>query len=250
MKFLAFLVAMVPTVVLAWLVGAFQWRSKRCAAIWVGMGLGALASVPIWFLETVIEDSGEQLSDLYQRAFVQQVLGAAFVEELMILFAFLLTFLLMRTTRVNTRNDIVAIAVAAAIGFTTIENGLAVIASQSPLWTAGSRLLSIIAGHASLQLVMGYFAAEMLLGNRHRWLWGILMLVVPIAIHGWGDFSEAIFQAVDADSDESKRYFSYWIFGLFAYVAAAVMVLFQLKTTEQSANEDSEPIGANEPNGE
>lgn len=250
MNFVAFLVAMTPTIVLAWLVGAFRWRSKRFAAIWVGMWLGALASVPIWFLETFVEGAGEQLSNLYERAFVQQVLGAAFIEEVMILLAFLLTYVLMRNGRVETRNDIVAIAVAAAIGFTTIENGLAVVASQSPLETAGSRLLSIVAGHASLQLVMGYFASNMLLGESRRWLWAILMLVVPITIHGWGDFSEAIFQAVDADSDESKRYFSYWIFGLFAYVVAAVIVLFQLKANEQSNGKESEPNEPSERNGE
>ena len=140
----------------------------------------------------------------------------------------------------------VAIAVAAAIGFTTIENVTAVLAAESPMTTAFSRLLSIVAGHASLQLVMGYFAAKCLLGTGNRILNGLLMLAVPIAIHGWGDFSESVFQTVDPDSEQSKQFFSGWIIGIFAYLAGAVIVLFKLReaarretVSESDTEEDS-----------
>jgi RsiW-degrading membrane proteinase PrsW (M82 family) len=87
---------------------------------------------------------------LYEKAFVQQVLGAAVSEELFIFVGFFLTFKLFHLSRVRTEADVVAVAVAVAIGFTTIENVTAVVASGTPLSAALNRLLSIIAGHASL----------------------------------------------------------------------------------------------------
>ena len=246
LEFVPLLLSLVPTLVLMGWVGAFGLTRPRCPALWVGMILGIVACVPVWFMETVIEGAGDHLTGLYEKAFVQQVLGAAVSEELFIFLGFLGTFLLFRRTRVKTEGDVVAIAVAAAIGFTTIENVTAVLAAESPMTTAFSRLLSIVAGHASLQLVMGYFAAKCLLGTGNRILNGLLMLAVPIAIHGWGDFSESVFQTVDPDSEQSKQFFSGWIIGIFAYLAGAVIVLFKLReaargetVSESDTEEDS-----------
>ncbi len=234
MEILPLLISMVPTLVLLTLVGAFRFSSQMLVVLWTGVFLGVLACVPVYFMETVIEGAGGQLKGLYEKAFVQQVLGAAVSEELCIFFGFLLTFKLFQTTRIQKDADVVAAAVAVAIGFTTIENVTAVVASETPMSAALNRLLSIVAGHASLQLVMGYFAAKCLLGDRNRLVLGLLMLAVPIAIHGWGDFSESIFQAVNADSPQSQQFFSAWIFGIFAYLAGAAIVLFKLRENVSS----------------
>lgn len=193
--------------------------------------MGVLACVPVYLMETIIEGAGDRLSGIYEKAFVQQVLGAAVSEELCIFLGFLLTFKLFQGVRIRTNAEVVAVAVAVAIGFTTIENVTAVLASETPWSVSLNRLLSIVAGHASLQLVMGYFAAKCWLGSHHRLLFGVLMLAVPIGIHGWGDFSESVFQAVESDSPQSKQFFSAWIFGIFAYLAGAAIVLFKLRET-------------------
>ena len=238
MEILPLLISIVPTLVLLGLVGAFRFSSQMLVVLWTGVVLGVLACVPVYLLETVIEGAGDQLSGLYEKAFVQQVLGAAVSEELCIFLGFLLTYKLFRNTRIQQDADVVAVAVAVAIGFTTVENVTAVLASETPMSASLNRLLSIVAGHASLQLVMGYFAAKCLLGDRYRLTFGLLMLAVPIGIHGWGDFSESIFQTVDADSPQSKQFFSAWIFGIFAYVAGGAIVLFKLReAVAKSANE-------------
>jgi len=244
MEVLPLLIAMVPTVVLLGLVGAFRVSSQMLIVLWTGVALGVVACVPVYFMETVIEGAGDQLSGLYEKAFVQQVLGAAVSEELCIFFGFLLTFKLFQSTRIQKDAEVVATAVAVAIGFTTIENVTAVLASETPMSASLNRLLSIIAGHASLQLVMGYFAAKCLLGKRHRLFFGFLMLAVPIGIHGWGDFSESIFQAVDADSSQSKQFFSAWIFGIFAYLAGAAIVLFKLRENSSNTGADAIPAAS------
>lgn len=238
MEILPLLISMVPTLVLLALVGAFRFSSQMLVVLWTGVVLGVLACVPVYFMETVIEGAGEQMPGLYEKAFVQQVLGAAVSEELCIFFGFLLTFKLFQTTRIQKDADVVAAAVAVAIGFTTVENLTAVLASETPMSVSLNRLLSIVAGHASLQLVMGYFAAKFLLGDRRRLVFAVLMLAVPIGIHGWGDFSESIFQAVDADSPQSQQFFSAWIFGIFAYLAGAAIVLFKLRENASSTAVD------------
>ena len=122
METLPLLVSLVPTLVLLGLVGAFRFRSIMLPVLWVGVILGVVACIPVYLMETVIEDAGGQLTGLYEKAFVQQVLGAAVSEELFIFVGFFLTFKLFQTSRVRTEADVVAVAVAVAIGFTTIEN--------------------------------------------------------------------------------------------------------------------------------
>lgn len=229
MEVLPLLISLVPTLVLLGLVGAFRSRNHLLGVLWVAVALGVVVCVPVYMMETVIEGAGGRLSGLYEKAFVQQVLGASMSEEICIFCAFLLTYKLFRSSRIQKDADVVAVAVAVAIGFTTIENVTAVLASETPLSVSLNRLLTIFAGHASLQLVMGYFAAKCLLGNQNRIMFGVLMLAVPIGIHGWGDFSESIFQAVDSDSPESRQFFSAWIFGIFAYLAGGAIVLFKLR---------------------
>lgn len=249
MEVLPLLISIVPTLVLLALVGAFRFNSSMLVVLWTGVALGMVACVPVYVLETVVEGAGAQLSDLYAKAFVQQVLGASLSEELFIFVGFLITFKLFQSTRIQNDEDVVVTAVAVAIGFTTIENMTAVLASDTPMSVSLNRLLSIVAGHASLQLLMGYFAAKCFLGDRNRWLFGSLMLVVPILIHGWGDFSESVFQTVDPDSPQSKQFFSGWIFGIFAYMAGAVIVLFKLRenSSRQAAAMKSEPADVGDP---
>lgn len=229
-----YLVALVPTIALLWLVGAFRFAQPRTKALWVAAAFGALATAPVWVVETVVEGPAASITGIYQRAFVQQVLGAAVVEELAILLAFLLAYLLFRKSMIPGPYDVVALAVATAIGFTTVENLLAVFASESPMSAAVSRLLSLFAGHATLQLIMGYFAAQASFGSGSRWVSLVLMLVAPIAVHGWGDFSEAVFSAyavIDPDGAGAKNWFTAWIFALFAYIAFAAALLWQMLYT-------------------
>lgn len=235
METLPLLISLVPTIVLLGLVGVVCLRDHMGPVIGVGVAVGVVVCIPVYLMETVIEDFGAGLPGLYERAFVQQVLGASVSEELAIFAGFVLTFRLFQKTRVKSEREVVAAAVAVAIGFTTIENVTAVIASQTPMSTAVSRLLSIVAGHASLQLMMGYFASKFLMGNDKRLWYGCLVFIVPITVHGWGDFSEAVFQAVDADSPQSQWFFSAWIFGVFAYIAGAAIVLFKLNDPKAAA---------------
>lgn len=232
MDLAALILTAVPSLVLMFLVGAFRRGDVRFRAVWVAIGLGVVAAGPISLVETVVEGPASGISDAYLRVFVQQVLGAAVTEELFIFAAFLATYLLFRRSFDFELIDIVILAVSAAIGFTTIENIFAYEAAADKWSMALDRLMSIVAGHATLQLIMGYFAALALFDRRRRVSCVTLMFAVPMAIHGWGDFAEAMFQYeanLDPDSRLAQRFFSGWIFGLFAYFAAGVTVLWQVR---------------------
>lgn len=242
MTIAAYLLALVPTLILLGLVGAYRWRPLTMA-LWAAVVLGALATIPVWYVESAVEDPAASLPDLYQRAFVQQVLGAAVVEELALFGVFLLAYLLFRGSLITGPYGIVALAVAGAIGFTTVENLMAVLSADDPLRGAAARLLSLVAGHATLQLLMGYFAAQAFLGRGNRALCLVLMLAAPIAVHGWGDFSETVFDAhqkLDPSSAAARNWFTAWILGLFVYVAFGAAVLWQMRYGWQDATPQRE----------
>jgi RsiW-degrading membrane proteinase PrsW (M82 family) len=244
MMIAAYLLGLVPTLILLVLVGAYR-RRPQTLALWAAVVLGALVTIPVMFVETAVEDPAGTLPDLYQRAFVQQVLGAAVVEELALFGVFLLAYFLFRGWLITGPYDIVALAVAVAIGFTTVENLLAVLSADNALREASARLLSLVAGHATLQLIMGYFAAHAFLGRGNWALCLALMLAAPMAVHGWGDFSEAVFDAhqrMDPGSAAARNWFTAWILGLFVYVAFGAAVLWQMRFAWQDVTLRKEEV--------
>ena len=98
METLPLLISLVPTFVLLGLVGVFFLRDHMGPVIGVGVAVGVVVCIPVYLMETVIEDFGAGLPGLYERAFVQQVLGASVSEELAIFAGFVLTFRLFQKT--------------------------------------------------------------------------------------------------------------------------------------------------------
>lgn len=242
------LLALVPSVLLLGVVGGYWPAGRRFWAVWVGFGLGMAVAAPVWAVESVIDNYGATLASPYLKILVQEVPGGAMAEELFIFLAFAVNYLLFRRLAERTL-DVVVLAVAPAIGFTTVENLLAVFSAGDPMAMAVDRLMSIVAGHAVLQLVMGYFAAKALFSKNRRGLYALLMLAIPILVHGWGDYTEGLFQYKDGVSphaETSRLLMSAWILGLFAYFAAAVAVLWQLKVERPACDLDVVEVSADE----
>ena len=107
---------------------------------------------------------------------------------------------------------------------------MVVCSAENPLSAALDRLMTIPFGHVSLQLVMGYFAANVILDKRRRLVNGLLMFLVPMAIHGWGDYAESLFRYqadLTPDSLRTEHLFSCWILALAMYVTGAVIAIWQ-----------------------
>src|SRR5262249_40092077 len=116
-----FALALVPTLLLLGLVGAYQVKQPRARALWAAFALGALVTVPVWFVEAAVEDPASGLPGPYQRAFAQQVLGAALVEEVALFLVLLGVYALFRGSVLTRPVDVVVVAVSGAVGFTTVE---------------------------------------------------------------------------------------------------------------------------------
>jgi len=227
--FASAIIAFLPTVVLIGVMASLNRDRLRSAYIWVGITFGMLVVVPVWFVETWVDRLSNGISHPYHRLFVVEFVGAGLGEELLVAMCLLGICLLYREVLAD-RGKIVAAAVSIAIGFTTVENIVAVYASEDRFSESLARLLTIPAGHVSLQLMMGYFAANAILNKQHRVLNAISLLVIPMLIHGWGDIAEGLFHyeaALDADSVRTQRFFSCWIFALLAYLLGAVTVLWK-----------------------
>ena len=226
-------VVFVPTITLLVFLAILQSDRLRASYLWGAIGYGmVVAPVPVWLLEGIVEGLAQRATSDYLRLFIQQVLGAAVVEELLIGLGVVGVSLSFRKARENQRT-VVAAAVAVAVGFTTVENVIAVYAAQNPLPVAFDRLLTIPFGHVSLQLLMGYFAAYAILDRRRVLVYVLLMFLVPVAIHGAGDYTEALFQYegnLAPGSLRTRLLFSCWILALFVYLAGAAGVVWKLNS--------------------
>ena len=146
---------------------------------------------------------------MYERAFVQQVLGASVSENWR--FCGLCSYLqLFRKTRSGKRKWLLQRLQLRSVYHNRKCHGGDCVANthvnRRQSFTFNCRWTRQFA------VDDGLFCLKVLMGNGKRLWYGCLVFIVPITVHGWGDFSEAVFQAVDADSPQSQ-WFLAWIFG-------------------------------------
>ena len=191
------------------------------------MIVGALLGGPVWLLESAVEGLVGSGSRIW-RDFVQQVIGAACCEESLKLIAVGVLIWLAKRGGKPAARGVVAIAISVGIGFMTLENLFAVIASDTPLALAIDRQLTIIAGHGNFQAIMGFFLAMYM---RYRGLgWGILALAVPLFLHGWGDFTEQLFKDEPVPgSFEDTMLFNSWIGSIVTTAFASFSLLWWVR---------------------
>jgi RsiW-degrading membrane proteinase PrsW (M82 family) len=232
MNALPFLLALLPTTV--WVLVWLWLRPRKLSAFWLlsGMLLGALLGGPVWVAETWV---GELTTPTgrFSRDFDQQVLGASCCEELL-KFAAVVSLVLFASRRgQSSARAVVAIAVSVGIGFMTLENVVAVVASESPMRLAIDRQVTMLAGHPGYQVVMGWCLYRWTVSRQARW--AIASLAVPIFLHGWADFSEALFQdEQNHGSTEDTVLFFAWIASIFVTAAVAAVLLHRTRNRPHS----------------
>ena len=225
-----FAIVALPTV--AWIAVWCWMRPQSLSFFWfvAGTSFGILLGGPVWLAESFVEKFATS-TDRFARDFNQQVIGAACCEEVVKFVGVALLVFLVTRQHVPSLRCVVCVSMSVGIGFMTLENFVAVYAADSRLSVAFDRQFSIFAGHASFQVIMGWFI--------HRWCvtrwsgWAIASLLVPIFLHGWGDFSEALFQdEPNPNSVEDTVLFGAWIASLLSTAALAICVLFQANTNQ------------------
>jgi RsiW-degrading membrane proteinase PrsW (M82 family) len=197
------------------------------------MMIGMMLGGPVWLVESAVDSLAPE--GRFWRDFVQQVIGAACSEEsLKFIGVVLLVWLAYRRGHRAAR-AVVAISISIGIGFMTLENLVAVIASDTPLSLAMDRQLTILAGHGHYQAIMGVFLAMTI---RHRRLgWVIAALVVPVFLHGWGDLAEQLFiDEPDPGSFNDTMLYNSWIGSIVTTSLAAFSLLWWVRHPTPSKN--------------
>lgn len=142
---------------------------------------GALITIPILFLETLLLSIGASLTGLWHAGYKAFVV-AAFSEEL---FKFLVIFLFIRKSpHFNERFDGIVYAVFVSLGFAAVENILYV--SDGGLKVGLMRAITAVPAHALFGIAMGFYFGKYLFIKRRRYI--IQALCIPILLHGFYDF--------------------------------------------------------------
>lgn len=156
-------------------------------AVWASFGLGILVVYPVVALEAFYWPQIKQIGDAHLYSFMISFFGAALPEEtakLLIVFYFSL-----RHEDLTRPIDALILAVAVSLGFAVIENVFYVIQSESNWGTiAILRAFSAVPMHGATGVLMGYFAARKLAETEHYRRYVVLMLLVPVLMHGVYDY--------------------------------------------------------------
>lgn len=222
MALLPILLALLPTLVwvLIWL--WIRPATGSLTPLVVGVVIGASLTVPAWFTETLVDDL-THAHNRWSHDFLEQVVGAACCEELL-KFAGVIAVLRWLNQRPSRLSDAIPVALAVGIGFMTAENTIAVMLAETPMRMASSRLVTVLAGHPSYQLVMGFCLVRWSI--RGKVGWAVAAIALPILMHGWSDFSEQLF--TDEPTHGSARdtwEFAAWIGSITTSLMASVLIV-------------------------
>jgi len=178
--------ALTPAMIL---IGVFcvrrPWRDIR-RLIWISYGLGFGVAIPTAALVAIYAPLIAEIDDFRLYAAAVGLLEAALPEEAAKFL--ILLFFIMRHEDLQRAADVMVLSICMSLGFATIENLYYVIGSQDWSSTAMLRAVTAVPMHATIAVVMGYFASQWVMcpGRRQRLL--LHMGVWPFLLHGLYDY--------------------------------------------------------------
>lgn len=161
------------------------WRDSR-RLVWIAYGLGFCVAIPTSAVVATYAPVIADIGNFRLHAAAVAMLEAAAPEETA-KFLIILYFVL-RHEDLRRPADAMIMAICLALGFATIENLYYVVGAADWSDTAMLRAVTAVPMHGTLAVVMGYFAARLLLEPVryrsllvHMWLW-------PFLLHGFYDY--------------------------------------------------------------
>lgn len=186
LRLLAAVSAIAPALaLLLFFAGSASWRHLR-ELVWIGFGLGFAAAIPIAGIAGLYTPFILSIEPVRLHALGVAFLGAAIPEEVgkfLVVFYFMLRHEDMRQPL-----DALVLSVMVSLGFATIENLYYVFGAENWTETAMLRAVTAVPMHATVGVVMGYFAARHATPQVTSRYWLIAMLVVPTILHGLYDY--------------------------------------------------------------
>ncbi len=178
-------ISLAPVVVISFYVYIRDKYDKEPLSILISALLvGALASIPILFIERQIEQLSTFFSDPLSLAAFNAFAVAAFSEELIKMLA--LFIIIWNNRNFNEKFDGIVYAVFISLGFAAIENILYVFNHGYDVGVA--RAFTAVPAHAFFGITMGYYfgLARFYPDKRYRYL--AASFTLPFLFHGIYDF--------------------------------------------------------------
>lgn len=178
--------AVAPAAVLLIYFGSHRaWRHSR-ELIWISFGVGFGVAIPIAGIAALYAPWIATLNDVRLHAAAVAFLEASFPEELGKLLV--VTCIILRHEDLRRPVDAVVLTVLVGLGFATIENLYYVFSAENWTETAMLRAVTAVPMHATVGIVMGYFAARWLLAPGRAPLTFVAMFAAPALLHGLYDY--------------------------------------------------------------
>ncbi len=161
------------------------WRHLR-ELIWISFGFGFSAAIPIAGVAALYAPAIARLDDVRLHAAGVAFLEASIPEELGKLLV--VTCIILRHEDLRRPVDAVVLTVLVGLGFATIENLYYVFGAENWTETAMLRAITAVPMHATVGIVMGYFAALSLSDRNMAPATLAAMFVAPTLLHGLYDY--------------------------------------------------------------
>ena len=200
------------------------WRDSR-RLIWIAYGLGFCVAIPPAALVAIYAPLIASIGNFRVYAAAVALIEAAAPEETAKYLIIL--FFVMRHEDLRRPADAMILTICMALGFATIENLYYVIGSEDWTDTAMLRAVTAVPMHATIGVVMGYYAAQILLHpERHRRLL-VCMWFWPFLLHGLYDYPVfAIYRLLEIqDSVPNSQLIEFQLIFAFAFLAAIAAAL-------------------------
>lgn len=161
------------------------WRHLR-ELIWISFGLGFSVAIPIAGIAALYAPSIASLEGVRLQAAAVAFLEASIPEELGKLLV--VACIVLRHEDLRRPVDAIVLTVLVGLGFATIENLYYVFSAENWTETAMLRAVTAVPMHATVGLVMGYFAARWLLAENAAPMLLAAMFAAPVLLHGLYDY--------------------------------------------------------------
>jgi len=181
---IAVTIALVPVIVfLLYIYFRDKYEKEPVGLLLRGLLAGALATIPIVFVEYGLTAMGSGLTGYFSSAYISFIV-AGFTEELFKFLAVMLIF--WRRREFNERFDGIVYAVFVSLGFAGVENILYVFSEGGTVGVI--RAVTAVPAHLLFGVTMGYYLGLSRFMPESRNYLLFLALGIPILLHGVYDF--------------------------------------------------------------
>lgn len=218
------------------------WRNSR-RLVWIAYGLGFCVAIPTSALVATYAPIIAGIGNFRLYAAAVAVLEAAAPEETA-KFLIILYFVL-RHEDLRRPADAMITAICMALGFATIENLYYVVGAADWSDTAMLRAVTAVPMHGTLAVIMGYFAARLLLEPARYRGWLVHMWLWPFLLHGFYDYPVfAIYRLLEIqDTVPKPQLFEFQLLFAGAFLAAIAAALAAIQAITGNAGA-MRPFGA------